>query len=90
MEAADNAAVGEEWRRVVEFLDLSILSYLKFFDHRLFDDHEENYYMEREWRASKDVPFDLNDIQRIIVPPAFSRGLRRAFPDFDGEISFAG
>jgi hypothetical protein len=89
METGDDAAVAEEWRRVVEFLDWSILSYLKFFDHRLFDHDEDNYYMEREWRASKDVPFELNDIQRLIVPAAFSRDLRRAFPDYDGEISFA-
>jgi hypothetical protein len=90
LEVGDDVALAKEWRRVIEFLDLSILSYLKFFDHRLFDDDEKNYYMEREWRASKDVPFDLSDIQRIIVPPAFSRDLRRSFPDYDGEISFAG
>jgi hypothetical protein len=45
--------------------------------------------MEREWRASKSVEFELNDIQRIIIPSAYSRTLRRVFPDYDGEIFFA-
>jgi hypothetical protein len=65
------------------------LSHLKFFEHRLHDEHEENYYMEREWRACKSVQFELNDIQRIIIPTSYSRALRRAFPDYDGEIFFA-
>jgi len=45
--------------------------------------------MEREWRTSKSVEFELNDIQRIIIPSAYSRKLRLAFPDYDGEILFA-
>jgi hypothetical protein len=45
--------------------------------------------MEREWRTSKDVEFDLSDIQRIIIPTRFSRRLRQAFPEYDGEIFFA-
>ena len=89
VEATEDEELLKEWRRVVGFLDLSILSYLKFFDHRLHDEHEENYYMEREWRASKSVQFELNDIQRIIIPTGYSRALRRTFPDYDGEIFFA-
>lgn len=86
---AGDARLVKHWRRVVGFLDLSVLSYIKFFDHRLHDEHKENYYMEREWRASKSIHFDLSDIQRIIIPTAYSRPLRRALPDYDGEIFFA-
>jgi hypothetical protein len=89
VESTEDEELVREWRRVVGFLDLSILSYLKFFDHRLHDEDDENYYMEREWRASKSVEFELNDIQRIIIPSAYSRTLRRVFPDYDGEIFFA-
>ena len=56
----------------MEFLELNIMSHLKFFDHRLHDEHPENYYLEREWRVSRDVPFDLEDVRRIIVPPESS------------------
>jgi hypothetical protein len=68
VEAGDDSELATVWRRVVEFLDLSVLSYLKFYDYRLHDEHEDNYYMEREWRASKSIQFELNDIQRIIIP----------------------
>jgi abortive phage resistance protein AbiGi (putative antitoxin) len=78
-----------EIKEVIEFLDKSILSYLKFFDHRLWDDDPSNYYMEREWRTTKDVEFKLLDIQRIIVPTRFSRRLRSALPKYDGEVFFA-
>src|SRR5258706_1658520 len=84
VEATVDKEFVREWREVVGFLDLSILNYLKFFDHQLHDEHAENYYMEREWRASKSVEFELHDIQRIIIPTGYSRALRRAFPDYDG------
>ncbi len=89
IQAHDDADLHREWQRVTEFMDASILSHLKFFDHRLYDDDKENYYMEREWRASKDVEFELTDIQRLIIPTAFSWRLRCAFPEYDGEILFA-
>jgi hypothetical protein len=88
-EDTDDPGLAAEWRRVIGFLDLSVLSYLKFFDHCLHDEHKDNYYLEREWRASKSVEFELNDIQRIIVPTAYSRKLRLALPNYDGEILFA-
>jgi len=79
----------DDLRRVVDFLDINILSHLKFFHHRLHDADEENFYMEREWRVSRYVKFDIGDVQRIIVPARFSRRLRNDFPDYDGEIFFA-
>jgi hypothetical protein len=45
--------------------------------------------MEREWRTTQDVEFDLVDIQCIIIPTRFSQRLRNAFKDYDGEILFA-
>lgn len=76
-------------QKLITFLDVSILSHLKFFDHMLYDDDPDNFYMEREWRATQDVTFGLFDIQRIIVPTRFSQRLRRAFKAYDGEIMFA-
>jgi hypothetical protein len=77
-------------QRLTEFLDNNILSHLKFFNPRLPDDHDNNFYMEREWRVSRDVQFSLNDIRRIIVPARFSRRFRRDFSKFAGELVFAG
>jgi hypothetical protein len=79
----------DDLRRVVEFLDINILSHLKFFHHRLHDADDENYYMEREWRVSRDVKFELEEVQRIIIPARFSRRLRKDFPEYDGEVFFA-
>ncbi len=66
-----------------------MLSHLKFFDHDRDDEDPENFYFEREWRVSRNVRFTLGDVQRIIIPPAFSRRLRNDFPRYAGEIVFA-
>jgi len=79
----------DDLQKVVEFLDVNILSHLKFFHHRLHDLDEENFYMEREWRVSRDVKFTLDDVQRIIIPARFSRRLRNDLPKYDGEVFFA-
>jgi hypothetical protein len=79
----------DDLRKVVEFLDINILSHLKFFHHKLHDLDEENFYLEREWRVSRDVTFELDDVQRIIIPARFRRRLRNDFPKYDGEVFFA-
>jgi hypothetical protein len=86
---ATHPKIADDLENLTAFLDMSLLSHLKFFDHKLFDDDEENFYMEREWRTTQDVNFDLVDIQRIIIPTRFSRRLRNAFEAYDGEVLFA-
>ena len=89
-ERPQRGGLAEDLRRVTEFLDLHILSHLKFFDPRLPDDDDSNFYMEREWRVSRDVHFRLNEIQRIIVPAKFGRRFRTDFSKFAGELVFGG
>jgi hypothetical protein len=84
-----NPSIAKDLQNMIGFLDPSLLSHIKFFDHRLPDDHPDNFYMEREWRTTKDVEFELTDIQRIVLPQQFSRLFRNAFRDYDGEIFFA-
>ena len=86
---SEHISLASNLRKLVSFLDVAILSHLKFFDHRLSDDDQDNFYMEREWRASQDVFFEMVDVQRIIVPTRFSQRFRRSFPSYDGEIFFA-
>jgi hypothetical protein len=54
---------------MIQFLNMHVLSHLKFFDAKLQDWEEANYYFEREWRISQDVKFRLNDLWRVILPP---------------------
>ena len=73
---------------VCSFLDINLLSYLKFFDPRLYDDDKRNFYMEREWRVMRPVRFGLIDVARVIVPVRFARRFRDNFPRYDGEVVF--
>lgn len=89
--ALDNSAgnLSEPMRRVSDFLDRFLLSHLKFFDPLTSDSDMQNYYMEREWRISRDVSFRLPDVRRVILPESYSRRFRHDFPSYDGEITFA-
>jgi len=69
------------------FLKLHVLSYIKFFDHKLPDNHEENYYFEREWRIVGSLKFGISDIRRILVPKSYARQFREDFPCYNGELT---
>jgi len=91
-QAARDGSAGhllEPVRRVSEFLDVHLLSHLKFFDPLASDWDKKNYYMEREWRVSRDVRFHLGDVRRVILPESYGRRFRRDFPSYDGELVFA-
>lgn len=76
-------------RRVTEFLDSHVLSHLKFFDPFVSDWEKENFYMEREWRISGDVTFDLQDVRRVIITEGCAGRFRRDFPKYSGEVMMA-
>jgi hypothetical protein len=78
----------QQFRDLMYFLDINVLSHLKFFDPLRADWDEDNFYMEREWRVHGNVRFALNAVRRIIVPERFSRTFRKAFPKYDGEVMF--
>ena len=62
------------------FLAFQIFSYIKFFDPSLAEDDPDNYYMEREWRSVRNVPFELNDVCAVLVPEEYVRELATLFP----------
>lgn len=70
------------------FFDFHIFSYFKFFDHMLDDDHEDNYYLEREWRVVGNVQFSLSDIKTIFMPTGFSEKFRKIYPQYSGQVIF--
>ncbi|MGA3190286.1 MAG: abortive infection system antitoxin AbiGi family protein [Bryobacteraceae bacterium] len=62
---------------------------LKFFDPSKDEDHNENYYMEREWRVLGTVPFSLEDVVRIILPSSFAKRFRVDVPEYWGQLTFS-
>ena len=81
------------FKRVIDlqcFFDFHIFSYLKFFDHMLNDDHEDNYYFEREWRVVGNVKFSPEDIKTIFMPSKFSEKFRDEYPQYGGQLIFVG
>ena len=61
-----------------------ILSYCKFFDENLPENHSENCYMEREWRTIGQVQFGSDNIGKIVLPAGFKEKLLKEFPDEPG------
>lgn len=68
-------------KKVYKFDDF-ILQYIKIFDDSLPDDHPDNYYMEREWRITDNIKFELTDVTRIIFPQKFKDTLLQEVPFF--------
>lgn len=81
--------VPQSIRRVTQFMDMHVLSHLKFFDPSVADWHKANFYMEREWRISGDVAFGLRDVRRVIVTEGYAQKFRRDFPKYSGEVIMA-
>lgn len=70
------------------FLDFRLLSYVKFFDHTLPDDHPNNFYMEREWRVVGNVQFSVPEVVRVLIPSQYGPRLRQDIPEFTGQVTF--
>jgi hypothetical protein len=75
--------------RLHTFLSYELFSFFKFFDSDLPDDHETNYYMEREWRVIGRVAFDINDIERVYIPRIYATRFRADVPEYTGQITFS-
>ena len=61
------------------------LCYCKFFDETLDKDHDHNYYMEREWRTIGYVPFEPENIEKVLLPESFKQ---QFIDEFKGDASF--
>ncbi|RDW21314.1 hypothetical protein CWR48_02560 [Oceanobacillus arenosus] len=79
----------DELQWLDSFITKHIFAYLKPFDASKIDADKENYYLEREWRIIGDVQFTLDDITRILIPEEYGKQLRKALPDYVGQISFS-
>lgn len=86
--STDSPSIDENKVRLWSFIIIHFLSYIKFFEHDLPDDHKENYYFEREWRIVGRLEFTVSDIKRILMPKSYARQFRKDFPGYYGQLTF--
>jgi hypothetical protein len=67
--------------RVLFDLFRHVFAFTKLFDESLPEEHEDNFYMEREWRVAGFVHFELHDVQKIYVPPGYQDWIESKFPE---------
>lgn len=65
----------------------TLFQYIKIFDETLPIDDPENYYMEREWRCTKNVSFKLSDIKKIYLENEdYKDKFMEKFPAYHGKF----
>jgi hypothetical protein len=72
-----------------EFEEL-VFARMKFFTAGLPEQHDENFYMEREWRLHDGLAFRLEDIARIYLPRDYRQQFHEAIPDYTGTVCSVG
>ena len=77
----------DKYRKFEHFYMTHINPYYQFFDHTLPDDHEDNYYFEREWRVVGSVKFRLSDIRNVILPQEYVSKLGEHCPNYKGPVN---
>jgi len=91
MDNSNTPGVPNEHKRLMDlehFLSFHIFSYLKFFDHGLNDEHEDNFYFEREWRTIGNIQFCLEDIRTVFLPEKYRKQFRKDLPDYYSQVIF--
>lgn len=70
------------------------LAFVKFWDVDLPNDHDENFYLEREWRKFGDLPL-ASCLREVIAPPEYHDELKSIVADLKagdryllGEITY--
>ena len=84
----DNPAAIRTVRRCTDFLLNWVFTFMKCFDGKQSFEHEDNYYMEREWRIGDNVKFTLHDVSRVFFPRSYALRFRMDLPSYAGQITF--
>lgn len=80
-------AVANEW----SFLASEFYYFIKMYDEDLAEDHDKNYYMEREWRlvnapTKTTLNFSIEDIKTVMVPFNFRYQLLSEFGSLGNRV----
>lgn len=70
-------------------LALRILAFVKPYESTLDDADPSYYYSEREWRKLGNLPFEANDVLRVVVHESFVERARGELPAFKERICAA-
>jgi Putative abortive phage resistance protein AbiGi, antitoxin len=70
-------------------LGLRVLAYLKAYDSTLDESDPRYYYSEREWRKLGNLPFETDDVIRVLVHESYLERARDELPDFGDRICVA-
>lgn len=63
-----------------------VFGFVKCFDDTLELDHEDNYYMEREWRRFGNLNFTPDDVAIVYVPPNMVERARAELPEYSAKV----
>jgi hypothetical protein len=63
-----------------------VFARMKFFTAGLPEDHDENFYMEREWRLHEGLAFRLGDVACIFLPQDYCQQFHEDVPDYTGPV----
>ena len=70
---------------ILNFL-INLFSHFKVWNDNLDDDDPDNYYFEREWRATNNIKFQLSDVVVVILPQNYEKQFKLDFPEYTGEL----
>jgi hypothetical protein len=85
----ENAPLSMYFQTLSNFIEVEVLSFVKFFDDTKKEDDPENYYMEREWRMLTHLSFSIDDVYRVILPSIYVDRFRNDVPEFNGNLNIA-
>lgn len=67
---------------------INVFSHFKVWNTNLEEKHPENFYFEREWRATNNINFQSSDIVRIIIHRSYEEQFNIDFPEYIGKVYF--
>ncbi len=79
-------SVSESVAVLRKVFEKDFLAFIKPFDSQLEGLHDDNYYMEREWRRFGNLPFEPDNVERIIVAQGYSSSLKKEFPQYENKV----